>query len=95
MTPLAHLAQTDRSLADIETVPSNSAPIPATPNPAHLVDARPCRAPARLGAPAKPLPRLGAEPGNCRPGQAGPMTAESMCAHRERRQLTGSMWRKR
>lgn len=76
------VATGDLYLADIEPAHSNGASTPA-PNLPQVTDPGPTR--------LHPQP----EPMQMRPTPAGPMTAESMCAHRQRRHATGSMWRKR
>ncbi|MFN6548657.1 hypothetical protein [Mycolicibacterium nivoides] len=86
MLQTAH-ATGDLYLADIEPAHSNGASAPA-PNLPQLTDT----GPTRLYPQPKPPPP---EPMQMRPTPAGPMTAESMCAHRQRRHATGSMWRKR
>ncbi|GAT01201.1 hypothetical protein [Mycolicibacterium fortuitum] len=75
-------------LADIEPVHNNNGASTPAPNLPQLTDSGPTRLYPQPEPPAL-------EPMQMRPTSAGPMTAESMCAHRQRRHATGSMWRKR
>ncbi|BBX30510.1 hypothetical protein [Mycolicibacterium alvei] len=82
----------DLSLDDGEPSHISSAGTPAALPPAKTTWTGQCRAPVRLRPQTEPTLH---QPPNRRTAAAGPMTAESMCAHRERRRTTGSMWRKR